>query len=179
MNHDVVERDNPAEESRDLAPRLDQETSLVVQIAQAELNQAVTTARAFPRSVARSMQNITSLATLDAVTAQECIYALPRDGKVIAGELVKLACKRHVDDLATGRDRGLYFDTDAASMICNFAGMLQHTAGPLAGKPLTLQPWQVFRHGSMFGWKKTATRTRRFRDSYHQVGKKNGKNNQG
>jgi phage terminase large subunit-like protein len=97
------------------------------------------------------------------------------DGKVIAGDLVKLACKRHVDDLAHGRDRGLYFDPAAATMICNFAGMLQHTAGPLAGKPLTLQPWQVFRHGSVFGWKKTATRTRRFRDSYHQVGKKNGK----
>lgn len=103
-------------------------------------------------------------------------YALDvMEGKVIAGDLVRMACKRHLLDLETGADRGLYFDTAAASMICRFAGMLQHTVGPLAGKPLALQPWQVFRHGSMFGWKRRDTGQRRFRDSYHQVGKKNGK----
>lgn len=97
------------------------------------------------------------------------------EGNIVAGDLVRMACERHLLDLETGKDRGLYFDCQAASMVCNFAEMLQHTAGPLAGKPLKLQPWQVFRHGSVFGWKKTETRTRRFRDTYHQVGKKNGK----
>lgn len=97
------------------------------------------------------------------------------EGRIIAGDLVRMACERHLTDLQTAHERGLYFDTQAASMICNFAAMLQHTVGPLAGKPLTLQPWQVFRHGCMFGWKKIDTKTRRFRDSYHQVGKKNGK----
>ena len=97
------------------------------------------------------------------------------EGKVIAGDLVRMACERHLLDLETGRERGLVFDTQAASMICNFATMLQHTAGPMAGKPLKLEPWQVFRHGSVFGWKHEATGLRRFRDTYHQVGKKNGK----
>jgi phage terminase large subunit-like protein len=51
---------------------------------------------------------------------------------------------------------------------------LKHTAGPLAGQPLTLQPWQAFRMGAVFGWKREDG-TRRFRSTYHQVGKKNGK----
>lgn len=97
------------------------------------------------------------------------------EGKVIAGDLVRMACERHLLDLHNGHERGLYFDTNAATMICNFAGMLQHTTGPLANKPMKLEPWQVFRHGSIFGWKWQETKTRRFRDTYHQVGKKNGK----
>lgn len=97
------------------------------------------------------------------------------DGTIVAGDLVRMACERHLMDLETGRDRGLYFDPQAASMICNFANMLQHTAGPKAGDPLTLEPWQVFRHGSVFGWKREDTGQRRFVDTYHQVGKKNGK----
>ncbi|NBE05939.1 terminase large subunit [Paragemmobacter ruber] len=96
------------------------------------------------------------------------------EGRRVAGELVRLACQRHLTDLETGRDRGLWFDCQAASMLTRFARTLQHTAGPLAGKPLELQPWQVFRIGSVFGWKR-ADGLRRFRDTYHQVGKKNGK----
>lgn len=96
-------------------------------------------------------------------------------GDIVAGDLVRLACERHLMDLETARDRGFWFDCEAASMICNFGGMLTHTVGPLAGKPLTLQPWQVFRHGSVFGWKYIEDGRRRFRSTYHQVGKKNGK----
>lgn len=97
------------------------------------------------------------------------------EGRVIAGDLVRMACERHLLDLDTGRDRGLVFDCAAASRVVKFGQFLQHTAGPLAGQPLTLEPWQVFRHGSVFGWKYEDTGLRRFRDTYHQVGKKNGK----
>ena len=96
------------------------------------------------------------------------------EGREIAGELVRLACLRHLTDLETGRDRGLYFDCKAASRVLNFAELIQHTTGPLAGKPLSLQPWQAFRHGSVFGWKQEGG-LRRFRATYHQVAKKNGK----
>ena len=97
------------------------------------------------------------------------------EGEIIAGELVRLACERHLLDLETAHERGLFFDCEAANTICNFARMLHHTQGPLAGQPMELQPWQVFRHGSVFGWKHEDTGLRRFRDTYHQVGKKNGK----
>lgn len=97
------------------------------------------------------------------------------EGEIVAGELVRLACERHLMDLDTAGERGLYFDCEAANVICNFAGMLHHTQGPLAGTPMQLEPWQVFRHGSVFGWKHRDTGLRRFRETYHQVGKKNGK----
>lgn len=96
------------------------------------------------------------------------------EGRIVAGQLVRLACARHLRDLETGRDRGLWFDTQAASMVTRFGRMLTHTAGPMAGKPLELQPWQKFRIGSVFGWKRDDG-LRRFRSTYHQVGKKNGK----
>ena len=97
------------------------------------------------------------------------------EGREIAGELVRLACERHLLDLETGRDRGLVFDCKAATRVINFAKLIQHTTGPLAGQPLALQPWQAFRHGSVFGWKREETGLRRFRGTYHQVAKKNGK----
>ncbi|TPN34750.1 hypothetical protein [Mesorhizobium sp. B1-1-6] len=65
--------------------------SLAVQLAMAELNQDVTTARAFPRSVAAVMRNITELVMLDEQTAKECVYAVPRDGKTIRGPSIRLA----------------------------------------------------------------------------------------
>ncbi|QOL80550.1 terminase large subunit [Pseudooceanicola spongiae] len=97
------------------------------------------------------------------------------EGRIIAGDLVRRACKRHLSDLETGRDRGLYFDPAGADRILNFAKILRHTEGALAGQSFQLQPWQVFRMGSVFGWKREATGLRRFRNTYHQVGKKNGK----
>ena len=95
-------------------------------------------------------------------------------GDVPAGDLVRLACERHLMDLETGADRGLWFDCQAATRIIRFARMINHTTGEMAGRPLELQPWQEFRHGSVFGWKR-ADGLRRFRSTYHQVGKKNGK----
>ncbi|WOI54967.1 terminase large subunit [Palleronia sp. LCG004] len=97
------------------------------------------------------------------------------EGDVVTGELVRMACERHLMDLETGHERGLVFDCAAADMIINFAGMLKHTTGKKAGDALQLEPWQVFRHGSVFGWKFAETGLRRFKSTYHQVGKKNGK----
>ena len=97
------------------------------------------------------------------------------EGDIVAGDLVRMACERHLMDLETGADRGLVFDCEAASRIVRWGGMLQHTTGPMAGQPLKLEPWQEFRHGSVFGWKVRETGLRRFRSTYHQVGKKNGK----
>jgi len=103
-------------------------------------------------------------------------YALDvLEGNIAAGPLVRMACERHLLDLETGADRGLVFDTDAADMVIRFAKVLRHTTGSMAGASLTLQPWQVFRHGSVFGWKHAETGLRRFRSTYHQVAKKNGK----
>ena len=64
---------------------------LAVALARAEVDQQVTTARAYPRSVTKALNNITQLATLDEETAAECMYALPRAGKNITGPSIRLA----------------------------------------------------------------------------------------
>lgn len=65
--------------------------SLAVSIAMAEVDQQITTAHAYPRSVDRAVRNILALATMDEETAKECIYALPRGGKPIRGPSIRLA----------------------------------------------------------------------------------------
>lgn len=60
-------------------------------LAKAELDIQIVTARQYPRSVKRALDNILSLATLDEETATECIYALKRGGKPIRGPSIRLA----------------------------------------------------------------------------------------
>lgn len=65
--------------------------SLAVSLARAEVDQQIATAHAMPRSIKRAVASITTLATLDDVSAEECVYALPRGGKPIKGPSVRLA----------------------------------------------------------------------------------------
>ena len=91
---------------------------------------------------------------------------------------VRLACERHVRDLETGHERGLWFDERAARTVIAFFGLLRHSKGEWAGEPVTLEPWQQFHLWNLFGWKR-ADGTRRFRVSYLEVGRKNGKSTMG
>jgi phage terminase large subunit-like protein len=95
-------------------------------------------------------------------------------GATLAGELVRLACQRHLDDLKSGPGRGLRFDKHAALHAIDFFPLLNHSQGEWAGEPFVLQPWQKFIVGSLFGWKRTDG-TRRFRTAYDEVARKNGK----
>ena len=90
----------------------------------------------------------------------------------------RLACERHVRDLETGHERGLWFDERAARTVVAFFGLLRHSKGEWAGQPVTLEPWQQFHLWNLFGWKR-ADGTRRFRVSYLEVGRKNGKSTMG
>lgn len=95
-------------------------------------------------------------------------------GDILVGNLVRLACRRHLDDLERGGERGLTFDVAAASRAIAFFGFLNHSKGEWAGRPLTLEPWEQFIVGSIFGWKR-ADGTRRFRKAYDEIARKNGK----
>jgi phage terminase large subunit-like protein len=97
------------------------------------------------------------------------------DGKIIAGPHVRNACRRHFDDLATGHDRGLWFDEAAAAHVMRFfEGGLKLSEGQFEGQPFKLHPSQAFKLGSLFGWMR-ADGTRRFRRAYIEEGKGNGK----
>ncbi len=96
-------------------------------------------------------------------------------GKIVTGELVNLACKRHMDDLETAHLRGFWFDATAAQKAIDFFRFLKHSKGEWSGNPVILEPWQQFRVGSVFGWKRKKDNLRRFRTAYNEVARKNGK----
>lgn len=64
---------------------------LAVRLAKVELDQAISTAKAYPRSLQRVRDNVSTLVMLDEETAKECVYALPRGGKPIKGPSVRFA----------------------------------------------------------------------------------------
>lgn len=92
-------------------------------------------------------------------------------GQIVAGRYVRLACQRHLDDLATGAARGLLWKPHKAESILVFA---EETIFLEEDKPLKLDDWQAFILGSLFGWY-NAEGFRRFRMAYVEGGKGCGK----
>jgi phage terminase large subunit-like protein len=96
-------------------------------------------------------------------------------GKQLAGKLEFLAVKRHLDDLETAYERGMYFDPKAGLRPIQLFSFLRHGKGKdFAGKPFILSDWQLFKFYVQYGWKK-ANKERRFRKAYLEIAKKNGK----
>jgi phage terminase large subunit-like protein len=93
---------------------------------------------------------------------------------MVTGRLVRLACERHLRDLADGAARGLRWDRDAAQRAIEFfPAVLRHSKGRLAGQPFVLLDWEAFVVGSIFGWK--IGTIRRFRTAFVSTARKNGK----
>ena len=97
-------------------------------------------------------------------------------GKVIAGELHKLACQRHLDDLKRQRteDFPYYYDPLRASEVLDYAETLTIAEGA-APKPVKLLDAQAFDIGCTFGWFKVVNDKRRFRRRYKSMARQNGK----
>ena len=93
------------------------------------------------------------------------------DGQIVVGKPVLLACKRHLKDL---KNPNLDFREDRADAAIKFLEALTHSKGEWAGQPVMLEPWQKFIIGSIFGWYRPDG-TRRFRKTYTEVARKNGK----
>ena len=112
-------------------------------------------------------------------------------GEIVAGELVRLACQRFLNDLEHGPERGIYFSEDRAQHILDFYNFVPHVKGALAGKPIELMPWHVFILINLFGFiiplidESTGEQVldedgdgvmvRRFRTAYNEVARKNAK----
>jgi phage terminase large subunit-like protein len=64
------------------------------------------------------------------------------NGKIVAGKLVKLACKRHVNDLKRQGTKNFpyVFDESKAQRIFKYFGYLKHVEGELAA----VYPWLDF-----------------------------------
>lgn len=96
-------------------------------------------------------------------------------GRVVACRWVRLFCERHKRDLKTARQRGLYFDREAAQYAIDFFQFLHHSKGRWAGTPIRLEPWQQALLWVLFGWQRRKGRGRRFRAAYVEIARKNGK----
>jgi hypothetical protein len=65
--------------------------SLATALTAAELDQQITTARKYPRSIKRFLSEAHDLVTWSVEVAEECIYAVPRDKKIIRGPSARFA----------------------------------------------------------------------------------------
>lgn len=97
-------------------------------------------------------------------------------GQIIAGPHVRAACARHMRDLQESQARGLRWSPEMASdRIAFFEEVLCLNGGDYEGRPFMLLPWQAFVVGSLQGWRRADSDTRRFRVAYVETGKGSGK----
>ena len=103
-------------------------------------------------------------------------------GNIVVGEYVKLACQRHLDDIEKSKlaPYKYYFDIEKSEEIIDFTEELVIAEGDME-EQITCYPFQCFILGSLNGWRKkkadakTGIHHRRFRNSYIQIGRQNGK----
>lgn len=97
-------------------------------------------------------------------------------GKVIAGELHVLACKRHLDNLKKQKtdEFPYYWNPTKAVEVLDYAETLTIAEGS-EPKPVRLLDSQAFDIGCTFGWYKTSDNKRRFRRRYKSMARQNGK----
>ena len=94
------------------------------------------------------------------------------DGKIIANEMIKLACVRFMSWFE--RD-DIYFDVEKAERPVRFIAKLKHFTGKFKGKPFILQDWQKLMIYNIFGWIRKDNNTRLIRNAYVQISRKCGK----
>ena len=100
-------------------------------------------------------------------------------GTVIAGADIVNACKRFLEDLE--RPDLEYRSKDPDACITLMEGLFVHRKGekldgtPLLGKPLKLEPWQVFIVCNLLGFYYKGTQERRYKEALIMLGRKNGK----
>ncbi|MCM3242698.1 terminase large subunit [Cytobacillus oceanisediminis] len=96
-------------------------------------------------------------------------------GKIPAGQSQRQACNRHLRDIERQNTEGFpyYWDSEAGQELIEFAETLTIAEGE-EPQDLRLYGFQDFIFGSWNGWK-NAEGYRRFRTSYVQVARQNGK----
>lgn len=100
-------------------------------------------------------------------------------GRIPACKYVRQACQRHLDDLVESRKASYKykFDPAKAEKRLKLIELMPHTKGEWAFKRqlVTLEPWQLFGLACTFGWVRKVSGLRRFRMSYWEIPRKNGK----
>ena len=86
------------------------------------------------------------------------------DGTFPAGKLFRAAVERQAADLKRqGPDFAFVFDADVGAKACRFLELLPHVEGPKTGKPVVLEPWQVWAIVTGYSWVSRVSGYPRFR----------------
>jgi phage terminase large subunit-like protein len=90
---------------------------------------------------------------------------------------VRLAAKRHLDDLKKQRRRDYLFKFDPwhGNDICDFIEKLPHIEGQWDTNTITLEPAQIFFLVVIFGWRRKSNMRRRFTSVYIEMARKGAK----
>lgn len=94
------------------------------------------------------------------------------DGKIVAGELVKLACKRFINDLER---TDLEFRAEIVDRFITFCSLLKHFKGKSANEKFILENWQQFIAANILGFYYKNTDDRKYTNSLICVSRKQGK----
>jgi phage terminase large subunit-like protein len=97
-----------------------------------------------------------------------------RDGNILVGKPVRLACERHLIDKAHQSETGLQWRSDLAERAIEFFHDNLTVEVNEEVRPFDLESFQCFIVGSLFGWL-NADNTRRFKTAYIEMGKGSGK----
>jgi len=101
------------------------------------------------------------------------------EGRVAAGRWHRLACARHLSDLAKSADDAEFpyvYRADLALRAFALFAMFRHYKGSeWAGRPVILEPWQKFIIGSLMGWVERTSGLRRYRNAFIELPRGNGK----
>jgi phage terminase large subunit-like protein len=95
-----------------------------------------------------------------------------QSGKIVSGQLIKLAVERYVNDL---KSKKYIFNATKFNNCCVFINSLKHYVGEHRGKPFVVEGWQLFIIANIVGLYIRGTNKRKYNYSYIQVARKNGK----
>lgn len=99
--------------------------------------------------------------------------------KVLSGEIVvckqiKQGVQKHYADLKASPENGFVFSEERAQYAIQSFLFVKHSKGKFAGQQFVPSLWQQFWVAVAFGWMRLDG-TRRYREVYLEVGRKNGK----
>lgn len=94
------------------------------------------------------------------------------NGEITIGQKQRWAIERFLRNLEDSR---YYFDKIELLKFNTWARSFKHRAGVLAGKPITLIPFQLFEVGNLLCLKRKDTGRRKYKKAYIQLARKNAK----
>ena len=95
-----------------------------------------------------------------------------KSGKIVTGELIKLAVQRFENDL---KRTDIFFDENKVIKVITFVSNLKLYTGKFNNKPFILEPWQKFIAANLYGFYVKETGKRKYTEAIIEVARKNGK----